>query len=286
MKKVLTSTVLVGLAFSVSSVFAEEVVGIQPISAPVPTLYAAAPAPTSDVVVPPTPEVTSVLSVIEKHEAIKVTSLEKMKARGLQLIKERINSLNANATVIANSKALTAEQKSAFEAFFGGKRIELNNLGTKIASSTDATTTKALISSIFTDFRIYGVLIPQLRLEKRIYELQTHSVKLNDTFVKVQARIDEFKTKGKDVTLWQKNLDDSKMLVATDTQKLSALLIKINALQPADYGTTSKAVIESVNKDVRSIAKDFQSINRKVMRPEFLRNLPKPAHTSTSTGVR
>jgi hypothetical protein len=76
------------------------------------------------------------------------------------------------------------------------------------------------------------------------------------------------------------------MLVATDTQKLSALLIKINALQPADYGTTSKAVIESVNKDVRSIAKDFQSINRKVMRPEFLRNLPKPARTSTSTGVR
>lgn len=258
-----------------------------------PVAVSAAITTTSDVMVPVTPEVTAVLPVIEKAEIIKTTSLEKMKSRGAQLIKERVNSLNSNAEAIAKSKALTAEQKSAFASFFNGKILDLNTLGGKIASSTDATTTKALVSSIFTDYRIYGVLIPQLRLEKRLYELQAHATKLGDTFVKVQARITEFKNKGKDVTVWQKNLDDAKALVATDTTKIQNLLIQINALQPVNYGTTSKAVIESVNKDTKAIARDFESINRKVMRPSYLMNIKGwknggevHASTTASTTVR
>lgn len=284
MKKAILSTVLISTVLSISSVSAEEVMGIQAVSAvaPVPTLYAAPAAisatvvttPSVDVVIPGTPEVTPVYSALEKIETLRVTSVEKMKTRGAQLIKERVTSLNANASAIANSKALTVDQKNAFAGFFSGKVLELNTLGGRIASSTDATTTKALVASIFTDHRIYGVLLPQLRLEKRIYELQNHGTKLTaETFVKVQARIDEFKAKGKDVTVWQKNLDDAKVLVTGDTVKLAALLVQINALQPADYGTTSKAVIESVNKDVRIIAKDFQSINKKVMRPAFMNTM-------------
>jgi hypothetical protein len=293
MKKIIVSSVLLGALMSTSSVFAEETA--------VPTLYAApvavsavtTTAVNADVVVPVTPEVTSVYPVLEKVETLKVVSIDKMKARGAQLLKERINSLNVNAEAIAKSKALTAEQKSAFAGFFTGKILELNTLGGKIASSTDATSTKALVSSIFTDHRIYGVLIPQIRLEKRLYELQAHSVKLNDTFVKVQARITEFKNKGKDVTVWQKNLDDAKVLVATDTTKIQNLLVQINALQPSSYGTTSKSVIESVNKGTKAIANDFQSINRKVMRPSYLMNMKGwkknaevHASTTASTTVR
>lgn len=291
MKKIILSSVLLGLVVSANSVFAEEgVMGIQPISAtvsPTPALYVA-PAAVSvqvnasgDVIVPTTPEVTTVSSVVEKDEVIKTTNLERMKARGMQLIKERVNSLNANAQAIANSKALTVEQKNAFASFFSGKVTDLNALSVKIASSTDATSTKALVSSIFTDYRIYGVLIPQLRLEKRLYELQSHSVKLSEVFVKVQSRIDEFKNKGKDVSVWQKNLDDTKAMVTADTAKIQTLLVQINALQPANYGTTSKAVIESVNKDTKAIARDFQLVNRKIMKPYFLKNTK--VHVTSST---
>lgn len=288
MKKVILSTVLVGLTLTATSVFAEETSGAVTTSAPVPTLYAVPTAisatviNTTDVVVPITPEVTSVSSVIEKAEVLKATSLDRMKARGMQLIKDRVNSLNSNAQAIANSKVLTADQKSAFANFFNGKVSDLNLLGTKIASSTDATTTKALVSSIFTDYRVYGVLIPQLRLEKRLYELQAHSAKLADVFTKVQTRINEWKVKGKDVTAWQKNLDDTKAMVSTDTAKIQTLLVQINALHAVDYGTTSKAVIESVNMDTKAIARDFQSVNRKVMRPSYLKNA-KPVVIVNST---
>jgi hypothetical protein len=288
MQKVIVSTVLLGLAFSASSVFAENEITAPtayavPVSAPVTT--SAQIMQSADVVVPSTPEVTSVLPVVEKTEVIKTTSLEKIKARGLQLIKERINALTSNANAIANSKALTAEQKTAFATYFSGKVAELNATGIKISSSTDATTTKTLISSIFTDFRIYAVVVPQSRLQKRIYELQNHSVKLAETFAKVQTNIDAFKAKGKDVTVWQKNLDDAKLLVASDTQKLPILLAQINALKPADYGTSSKTTIESVNKGVRSIASDFQGVARKVRRPEILKSLKKVS-VSAATSVQ
>ena len=147
MKKVIVSGVLLGLALSTSSVFAEEghveVVSATAVSAttgvPVPTLYTnattitatAALAATVDVVVPATPEVTSVFPVIEKEEKMKITSIDKMKKRGAQLIKERVNSLNSNARAIANSKALTVDQKAAFAAFFTGKITDLNTQGCK-----------------------------------------------------------------------------------------------------------------------------------------------------------
>lgn len=295
MKKVIVSTVLLGLTVSVSSVFAEDAV---PTLYAVPTVTSAsvavtsAPSPavtsTSDVTVPITPSITSVSPVIEKSEVIKTTSLARVKVRGDQLIKERVKSLNENAQIIAASKTLSSEQKAVFAAFFSSKVADLNALNTKIQAGTEASSTKVLVSSIFTDFRIYGVLLPQLRIQKRIYDLQNHSAKLSETFAKVQIRIDEFKAKGKDVTVWQKNLDDAKTLVATDTAKLPVLLVKINDVKPSDYGTTSKTVIESVNKDVRSIAKDFQSINGKVKRPEFLRAMKvnEKVRSASSTEVR
>lgn len=256
MKKILLPTIFASLLLSTASVFAEV---------------------SSDVVLPTTPSITSVAPVSEFMPTIKVEKLDKMKARGAQLIKERINSLNANAQAVAASKGLTVEQKAAFATFFSGKIAELTALGVKIAQGADATTTKPLVNSIFTDFRIYAIVLPQVRLEKRIYELQNHVVKLTETFTKVQTKIDEQKAKGKDVTVWQKGLDDAKTLVTTDTQKLSTLFTQISALKPSDYGTSSKAVIDSVNKGVKEVAKDFNSIGRKVRRPEILHKVKVPA---------
>ena len=262
MKKVLVSSVLVGVLVSVGTTFAQ----------------------TTEVVVPTTPEVTSVISVSETAAVTTSNNLAWIKARGAFLIRERVNSLNANAQAVAASKNLTANQKTAFAAFFVDEIGKINLRGQAIASSTDATSTKALVTGIFVDFRIYAIVIPQIRLEKRIYELQNHALKLTtDTFVKIQTAIDTQKAAGKDVTVWQKNLDDAKTLVASDTPKLSSLLIQIGSLKPSDYGTTSKTTIESVNIGVRAVARDFQSINWKIKRPTALRRLMLNTTSNAST---
>lgn len=245
MKKVLVSGALLTLSLSTASVFAD----------------------TIDPLVPSAPVVTSVIVTAEPTETLRVNNLAWIKARGALLIKMRVNSLNDNAKAVAASKNLTDPQKQAFAAFFSDEVTKLNALNTGIQAGADATSTKALVTSIFTDFRIYAIVLPQVRLEKRIYELQNHATKLADVFVKVQAAIDEAKVKGKDTTTWQKNLDDAKALVATDNTKLASLLTQIGSLKASDYGTSSKATIIAVNAGVKAVAQDFESLRLKVKHP-------------------
>lgn len=264
MKKTILSTVMLGIALGATSAFAQGV---------------------ADVTIPTTPVVTSVLPVVETTETLRARTLTQLKARGAALIKQRVDSLNSNAVAIANTKGLTAEQKAAFATFISGKVTELNTLNTKIQAGVDASSTKQLVSSVFTDFRIYAIVIPQIRLEKRIYELQVHATKLGDTFTKIQTAINTAKTNGKDVTVWQKSLDDAKTLVASDTAKLPSLLLQISALKPSDYGTTSKATIEAVNLGVKGVARDFESIRLKVKRPAVMRHIMINASSTASTTI-
>jgi cytochrome b involved in lipid metabolism len=243
----------------------------------------------ADVSIPSAPEISRVDSVNERMDSFLSNSLTRLQYRGNQLIKERLNTLNANSQAITANKTLTDAQKATLTSILSTNVAGLTALKTSIASSTDASSTKVLVNSIFTNFRIYGIVIPQVRLDKRVFDLQNHSQKLSELFVKVQAKIDEAKTKGKDVTVWQKNLDDSKVLVATDMSKLAGLLPKIATLTPATYGTTSKAIIDSVNTDLKSIAKDFNGIAKNLHRPSYLGNGSTtpvtPPVTSTSTAT-
>ncbi len=233
-----------------------------------------------DVRIPTVADAGSIYSAVEQPQMLWLTSLARIKSRAAQLIRERINALTANRTVINANKSLTVEQKTALTNILNNNIAGLTTLGGAIASSTDATSSKQLLSSIYTNFRIFGIVIPQVRLEKRVFDLQNHSVKLSDTFLKVQAKIDAYKGKGKDVTAWQKSLDDAKILVATDMNALVTILAKVGALTPADYGTSSKMVIDTANKDLKNIAKDFNTIAKNLNKTKILKN-----KTSTSTPV-
>ena len=259
MKKTLLTTLLLGISISGTSVFAD-----------------------NDVMIPSSPTVSTVSVVTENEETTAVTRGQKLQLRANNLIKERINALNANLKVIAADKTLTSDQKAALGTIITTNIVGLNALKASIATSTDATSTKALVSSIFTNFRIYGIVVPQVRLEKRIFDLQNHSAKLSDTFLKVQSKIDEYKAMGKDVTIWQKSLDDAKMLVANDMYTLTNALTKVSALKPSDYGTTSKATIESLNNDLKNVMKDFSSIKKNLHKPNNMGNLSKYEKGSTS----
>jgi cytochrome b involved in lipid metabolism len=246
-----------------------------------------------DVKIPLAPEVGSVMASTEVPQSMWMTSLTRLKARALSLIRERINSLESNRVAINANKSLTTDQKTALTTILNTNITGLTALKATVASSTDATSTKSIINAIYTDFRIYGIVIPQVRLEKRIFDLQNHSTKLSDTFLKVQNKINEYKGKGKDVTVWQKSLDDAKLLVANDMNTLVVLLGKVGALKPSDYGTTSKMVIGDANTTIKKVAQDFNTVARTLNKSKILKNATStpvvgtttPPTTGTTTGT-
>ena len=265
MKKTIVSVLVGGLMVTSISVFAESRAETG-----------------DDFRLPPVPEVSLVANISEHQENMTTSSLTRIKARGALLIKQRINSLTSNKTTIDANNSLTVDQKTSIGNLITANITGLTALRTTIASSSDATSTKALVSSIFTNFRIYGIVIPQIRLEKRIYDLQNHSLKLSGMFLKVQAKIDEYKGKGKDVTVWQKNLDDAKVKVALDMNTLANALTKVVALKPSDYGTSSAATIEVINKDLKSVSQDFKTFTKSIYKPM----LTSKKHMEASTTVQ
>lgn len=246
MKKNILSILALGAALSGSVAFAEVI------------------DTTASITIPTSPSVSLVSSVREKAEVMTTQTLARIKARGAQLIRERIEALISTGKVIDQSKTLTTAQKATLNATIATNITGLTTLGTSISAGTEASSTKVLVASIYSTFRIYGIVIPQIRLEKRIYDMQNYSTRLSDIFVKVQTHIDQAKTKGKDVTVWQKSLDDAKVLVATDMNTLSGLLVKASALKPTDYGTSSKATIDQLNVGIKAVAKDFNSIGKTI----------------------
>ena len=137
---------------------------------------------------------------------------------------------------------------------------------------------------VFSEYRIYGIIIPQVHLEKRIFDLQNHITKItNEVFPKVQTAIDTQKAKGKDVTVWQTGLDKAKTTVSSDTATLAALLTKVQALKPADYGTSSKAIIESANTDIKTVSKDLRTINALIKSPRYMKNVTSTTTQATTT---
>lgn len=236
--------------------------------------------------VPSVPEIGHVYNVTEKPEIIKDKTLERIKARAARLIKERIKALTDNREAIVKSK-LTDTQKKSLTDTLDQQIANMTSLGVVVNQGVDATSTRTLAQTVVTDYRIYGIIIPKVRLERRIYDLQNYSTKItNETFVKIQAAITKQSEKGKDVTEWQKSLDRAKALVATDNQKLTTLLAQVQALKPADYGTSSKATIEQVNNDLKVIAKDFRTINALVKSPKYFKTRTSTTTLQTASSTR
>ncbi len=233
----------------------------------------------SEVSIPSAPEIGRVNPVKEEREDYRENRKEKINNKASKMIEERVKSLNSNQEAIAKSK-LTDEQKASLTAILATSSAKLSALKLTIGSTTDATTSRALIDSIIKDYRIYGIVIPQVRLESRIYQLKNHSIKLSETFLKVEAKIAESKAKGYDVSSWEKSVSDAKILVAGDMFKLDEIMKQAALLTPASYGTTSKALIEGINNDLKLVNKDFNKVRSMVVKPRWMK---KVTNTATST---
>lgn len=243
-------------------------------------------AETSDVLVPTPPTATSVVASSENGDKVTTNNLAKIQALGAKRIAERVTALSKLKASISSSK-LTDTEKTAINAEVDAQIGALTNLGTQISGSTDVNAAKALVNSIFSDYRVIAVFMPKIQLEKRVDEMQNHVAVLNDTFTKVQAKIDAAKTKGTNVILWQTNLDSAKTLLTADVSKLSDLSTQVSNMKPADYPAVSKASVKAINAGIKAVYDDFSKIGKMIRKPmaikEKINSTPKTTTTAPAS---
>lgn len=194
-------------------------------------------------------------------------SLSNLKNRGALLISARMNSLNALKTKINNSKTLTIAQKLSLTATIDGRITALQALGEQIKAATSVEAARPLVRSIYEGYRIYAIVMPQISRMITLNNLTNHLNTLNnETFLKVQFKIDAEKAKGKDVTNRQNNLNAAKAMVPGIQSKIDAVMSKVSALKPADYPNSSKTIFAEIKSGIDDVRKDMTTLRQKLHR--------------------
>jgi hypothetical protein len=162
----------------------------------------AAPALADDVTAPPVPSQAAPEAVAEKtitNNDIKITVV---RSKGAAEIAKRQASL---ATTQAKLATMTTD--CGFNAARAGEMTAtstgLATLGGQLAATTDLAIAKSLYGKIFTDYRVYLVVLPKAGKAIRCDYYLTRIADFNADAAKLQAAIDAAKAGGADTTASQ-----------------------------------------------------------------------------------
>lgn len=191
----------------------------------------------------------------KKNEAKKEAAVTRLIEKGDKAIEARVEALNKLKNRIQEMKLVSADNKASLASQLDNQIASLNTLKAKIDAATDLPTLKEDVKSITGSFRIFALMIPQGRIIAAADRLSTVIGDLTVVANKLQARIAEAQTAGKDVASLTAIMTDlNAKLVDAKTQAEAAVSHSIG-LTP-DNG--DKTILAS-NKDALKLShKDIQ----------------------------
>ena len=125
-----------------------------------------------------------------------------IRSKGAAEIAKRQISLTAGQTKLA-TQTTDCGFNAARAAEATATSAGLTALGNQLAATTDLPTARTLYGKIFTDFRVYLVVLPKAGKAMRCDNALESIAKFNESALKVQAEIDAAKAKGANTTAAQ-----------------------------------------------------------------------------------
>jgi hypothetical protein len=162
----------------------------------------AIPASADDLTAPPVPSQSAPEAIAEKtitNNDIKITVV---RSKGAAEIAKRQVSLSSNQAKLATMTTdcgFNAARASEMTATSTG----LATLGGQLAATTDLATAKSLYGKIFTEYRVYLVVLPKAGKAMRCDHYLTRIADFNADAAKLQTTIDAAKAGGADTTASQ-----------------------------------------------------------------------------------
>jgi hypothetical protein len=237
---------------------------------PVAQLSAVADPPTANATVAtksPTPSPSPSTALNTQH-------LDNLKTKGAAEIRRRETNLTAALTAIEANTKLASADKISLAGQVQGEISNLQSLATKLVADTTVTTAAADVQSIITEYRVYVLLLPKVRLVASADRFAVVEGKLSAIATTLQAKITSEKAAGKNVTAMQTQLTDLTTQTAAATTKSAGVVSPLLALQPADYNTdhavlasyratlgTALTEITAARNDAQLIVKALDALN-------------------------
>ncbi len=184
------------------------------------------------------------------------------------LIANRISTLNALLNKVQTDAKLSASEKSSLSSQIQLEISGITALKSKIDTDTDVATARIDERLIITDYYVYAIFDPKIRLLIILNNLQTVTSNVQALVPQLQNLINTFKAQGKDVTQLQNLLND----VSTQLQTISATLTSdVTTIENVSVTTQGASTIfAKTRQDIAQIVRaDFARI-----RSDFAQMIP------------
>ena len=187
-------------------------------------------------------------------------------------ISVRITALNAANTLVQQTGWFAGTDQATLENIINGDIHGngavpgLTALATTISNESDPVKFHAEVQSIFNDYRVYALALPQVRLVRAGDRLTTDTVPtLKNLDTDLNQAIAQEKAEGKDVQAAQAAVSDLEAQVAVIGQKTNGTSAALLALTPSEWNANHGAVtpyrddLQAAGAAARQAAKDART---------------------------
>lgn len=184
-------------------------------------------------------------AVISKVQDQRVNNL---KERGEKEIDRRITALNGLITRLSKIKKITDSQRSDLTSKVQSEIDTLTTLRGKIDADTDLITLKTDVKSIVDSYRVFVVFMPQIQLLAATDRLFILSADLSTLSTKLQSRINNAQSLGKDITqvnLWLTDLNSKVIEINTLANSINT---EVLGLTPQGYPDNKTTILDAKSK--------------------------------------
>lgn len=185
------------------------------------------------------------------------------KAKADAEIDRRVTSINNLITHIQGLKRLSDADKTNFLTKAQTEINALTTLRAKIDADTDVPTLRNDIKSIFNEYRVYALFLPQVRILSSVDVMGDIADAMGQLASKLQTRINTAKSNGHDVTALQASLDDLQAKLTDAKTQYTNAENTVTGLVP-DLGDKTKlasntAALQSARADIKAGAADLKA---------------------------
>ena len=192
-------------------------------------------------------------------------------SRASTAIDTRVTDLNALEQRISEMQNVDAATKASLSASLQNEISDLTTLKTKISGDTTAATVRTDVKDITAGNRVFMLVEPQARILAAADRVTTIVGMMNALVPKLQTRIADATTAGKDVTALGLALADLQSRVADATTQGMNASSSVTGLVPDNGNATimasntaalkaARADLQTANKDLTDASKDAKTI--------------------------
>jgi cell pole-organizing protein PopZ len=211
--------------------------------------------------------------------ATTTNKLASIQTRAANEIDQRLTALNILSTQVTGSTKLNSTDKASLTSMIATEVSGLTDLKSTIAADTTADQASTDEATIFTDYRVYAVVIPKVELLTIADNQQSNEAKLVTLASTLQTKITADQTAGDDVTLVQDELTTMKSETTNAQQISSTIEGVVSPILPANWNA-NHSIFSGDRSQLNTAYQDNQTAGTDAT---TIANMLKTLKSSTST---